>query len=237
MKMDLHLVWAFSRALTLLIQRAFWRVLWQGLLITSAAFTGLYIIVWAVLARVSVADIWWIDVLVDVVGGLSVLVLTWLLFPAVATLVLSLFVERIITVVETQHYPRLPARVPLSLWQSMAVALKFTSVMVVLNLIALPLYLVPVLNVVVFYGLNAYLLGREYFEIVAFRRLEPRSAQQLRQAHRLRFFVAGLVIAGLLTIPVLNLLAPLLAAAFMVHLVTAHFLPKPSADTLDSPAV
>jgi hypothetical protein len=38
-------------------------------LITTAAFIGLYVIVWAVLAHVSVADIWWIDVLVDVVGG------------------------------------------------------------------------------------------------------------------------------------------------------------------------
>ena len=161
------MVLAFSRALTLLKERAFWRVLWHGILITTAAFIGLYIIVWAVLAHVSVADIWWIDILVDVVGGLAVLVLTWLLFPAVATLMISLFIERIITAVETQYYPHLPAPVPLPLWQTITVALKFTSVMVVLNLIALPLYLVPILNLIVFYGLNAYLLGREYFEMVA----------------------------------------------------------------------
>jgi CysZ protein len=66
----------------------------------------------------------------------------------------------------------------LSIWQNIAVALKFTSVMVVLNLIALPWYLVPILNVIVFYGLNAYLLGRENFEMVALGRLDPRSAQQ-----------------------------------------------------------
>lgn len=73
---------------------------------------------------------------------------------------------------------------------------------------------------IVFYGVNAYLLGREYFEMVALRRLDPRSAQRLRQVYRLRFFIAGLVIAGLLTLPVVNFVAPLLAAAFMVHLVT-----------------
>jgi uncharacterized protein involved in cysteine biosynthesis len=193
--------------------------------------------VWEVLAHVSVADIWWIDVLFDVVGGLSVLVLTWLLFPAVATLMLSLFIERIITAVETRYYPRLPAPLPVSLWRSIAGALKFTSVMVVLNLIALPLYLVPILNVIVFYGLNAYLLGREYFEMVALRRLDPRSAQRLRQAHRLRFLLAGLVIAGLLTLPVVNLVAPLLAAAFMVHLVTAIITPITPPAPLDSPLV
>src|SRR4029453_3005308 len=168
MEKDIPMVLAFSRALTLLKEHAFWRVLWHGILITTAAFIGLYVIVWAVLAHLSVADIWWIAILVDVMGGLAVLVLTCLLVPAVATLVLSLFIERIITAVERQYYPFLPAPVPLSFWQSIAVALKFTSVMVVLNLIALPLYLVPVLNMIVFYGLNVYLFGLESFEGVGF---------------------------------------------------------------------
>jgi uncharacterized protein involved in cysteine biosynthesis len=231
------MVWAFNGALTLHKNSAFWRVFVAWYPDTSAVFIGLYIIVWAVLAHVSVANIWWIDILVDVVGGLAVLVLTWLLFPAVATLMISLFIERIITAVETRYYPHLPAPVPLPLWQSIAVALKFTSVMAVLNLIALPLYLVPILNVVVFYGLNAYLLGREYFEMVALRRRDLRSTQQMRHAHRLRCFIAGLVIAGLLTIPVVNLVAPLLAAAFMVHLVTALLTPLTSPGPLDSPSV
>ena len=45
MKKDIHMVLAFSRALTLLKERAFWRVLWHGILITTAAFIGLYVIV------------------------------------------------------------------------------------------------------------------------------------------------------------------------------------------------
>jgi uncharacterized protein involved in cysteine biosynthesis len=64
------------------------------------------------------------------------------------------------------------------------------------------------------------LLGREYLEMVALRRLDPHHTSQLRQAHRLRFFLAGLVIAALFTIPIVNLIAPLLAAAFMAHLMT-----------------
>jgi uncharacterized protein involved in cysteine biosynthesis len=215
------MVSAFLRGLTILKERAFWRVLWHSLVITTAAFIGLYVMVWVVLTQVSVVDLWWIDTLVDVLGGLAVLVLTWLLFPAVATLVLSLFIDRIVTAVERQYYPLLPAPIALSIWHTIAVTLKFTSMMVALNLIILPLYLVPILNVIVFYGINAYLLGREYFELVALRRLEPMSAQRLRRAHRLRLFTAGLLIAGLLTVPIVNLVAPLLSAAFMVHLVIA----------------
>jgi uncharacterized protein involved in cysteine biosynthesis len=95
---------------------------------------------------------------------------------------------------------------------------------------------VPILNAAVFYGLNAYLLGREYFEMVALRRLDLRGAQQLRHVHRLRWFIAGLVNAGLLTIPVINLVAPLLAAAFMVHLVTAMLTPQTPANPLHRPS-
>jgi CysZ protein len=121
--------------------------------------------------------------------------------------------------------------------QIIAVALKFTTVMVALNLIVLPLYLVPVLNAIVFYGLNAYLLGREDLEVVALRRLDPRSVQRLRHAHRLQFSIAGLVIAGLLTLPVVNLVAPLLGAAFMAHFVMAIIAPKTPRSTLDSASV
>jgi CysZ protein len=188
------MILAFIKALTLLQERSFWRVIWHSILITVAAFIGLYGLVWVVLTQVSIADIWWIDTLVDVLGGLAVLVLTWLLFPAVATLV-----------------------------------------MVVLNLLALPLYFVPVLNLIVFYGVNAYLLGREYFELVAMRRLDPRSARWLHRSHRLRFFVAGLLATALLTLPVVNLVAPLLSAAFMLHLVMALRSPFTSPTAPDTP--
>jgi CysZ protein len=224
---------AFLRALTLVKESAFWRVIWRSLVIAIAVFIGLYITVWAVLAHVSVADIWWIDTVIDVLGGLAVLVLTWLLFPAVVTLVISLFIDRIVTAVETQYYPHLPALRSLSFWRNIAAALKFSGAMVGLNLFALPLYLVPVLNLIVFYGINGYLLGREYFELVALRRLEPRSAQRLRQSHRLRLFIAGLLITGLLTLPVVNLVAPLLAAAFMVHLLMAIDTPPTPPAALD----
>jgi CysZ protein len=53
----------------------------------------------------------------------------------------------------------------------------------------------------------------------------------------LQFFIAGLVIAGLLTLPMVNLVAPLLGAAFMVHLVTAIIAPKTPRSALGSPSV
>jgi CysZ protein len=226
------MVSALLKALTLLRDRAFWRVLWHSVLISIASFIALYGIVWGVLTHVTITDIWWLDTLVDVLGGLAVLALTWLLFPAVATLVLSFFLDRIVEAVERRFYPHLPPPVPSSLWQSLSGSLRFTAVLVGVNLLALPLYLVPGLNVVVFYGVNAYLLGREYFELVALRRLDPQAARGLRRAHRLRFFIAGLLMAALFTIPFVNLVASLIAAAFMVHLVIMLTHPNHSSATL-----
>jgi len=66
--------------------------------------------------------------------------------------------------------------------------------------------------------LNGYMLGREYYEMAAFRRLERSQAKQLFAARRGTFTAGGVLIAILSTIPVVNLIAPIVATAFVVHL-------------------
>jgi uncharacterized protein involved in cysteine biosynthesis len=87
-----------------------------------------------------------------------------------------------------------------------------------LNILVLPIYFVPFLNIFVFYTLNGYLLGREYFETVALRRLSAGEARELWRKEKRRLIVAGAVITLMLTIPFLNLVAPVVATAFMLHL-------------------
>jgi uncharacterized protein involved in cysteine biosynthesis len=70
---------------------------------------------------------------------------------------------------------------------------------------------------VLFYALNGYLLGREYFELVALRHLPAPAAAQLRRRHRVKLFWGGVTIAFLSSLPVVNLLVPVIATAFMVH--------------------
>ncbi|HWT30159.1 MAG TPA: EI24 domain-containing protein, partial [Propylenella sp.] len=86
------------------------------------------------------------------------------------------------------------------------------------NAIALPLILVVGFGFVVFMVANAYLLGREYFELAALRFHDQATVRRLRARHSARIFGAGLLIAAFLAVPVVNLLAPLFATAFMVHL-------------------
>jgi uncharacterized protein involved in cysteine biosynthesis len=143
-----------------------------------------------------------------------------LLYPAVATLVLGLFLDGAVAIVEARRYPALPPPNRQSTLAVLGGGLRLALLGIVLNLLALPAYLLlPGVNFLLFYAINGWLLGREYFELVALRRLDARQVRLLWRAQRPRLVVAGALIAFLLTVPLLNLAAPLIAALFMLHLV------------------
>jgi len=160
--------------------------------------------------------------LVDLMGGLAVLALSWIFFPAVVTLIMSLFLERIAAAVEALDYPGRspPRRQPIG--ETVGAMLRLTALTLLLNLLALPVYLlVPGINLFLFLALNGYLLGREYFEVVALRRLDAGAAKAERNRFGLRVFLGGVVIAALFALPLVNLVAPVIATAFMVHVFEA----------------
>ena len=90
--------------------------------------------------------------------------------------------------------------------------------MLLVNAFALPLVLFVGFGFVIFLVANAYLLGREYFQLVALRHRDEETVRRLRSRHSGTIFAAGLIIAAFVAVPVVNLLAPLFATAFMVHL-------------------
>jgi uncharacterized protein involved in cysteine biosynthesis len=192
---------------------AIFGLLWGG------AYLGLS---WAgtALADWAAADGFWNDALewlVGLGGVAAVLVASFLLFPAIMGLGQSFFLEEAADAVEARHYPDLPPAGEQPILEGIGDALRLAGVTILVNLIVLPLYLLPILNFIVFYGVNGYLLGREYFEVVAVRRLAPGSIRELRRRYRGRIVLAGIVIAVMLTIPLVNLLAPVVATAYMVH--------------------
>ncbi|MFN3227923.1 MAG: sulfate transporter family protein [Hyphomicrobiales bacterium] len=137
---------------------------------------------------------------------------------SVTALVASLFLDDIAEVVEATHYPGGPTGRPLPTLMALKEAVGFTLVVIVVNLGALMLLLVPGINAIIFLLANGYLLGREYFELAALRFRPKAEVKALRRAHGGKVFLAGLVITGLVAIPIVNLLTPLFATALMVHL-------------------
>ena len=160
----------------------------------------------------------WANWIVDTFTGLAIFFAVLLVAPAVLLMITGLFLSYVIAAVERRHYPHLPAARDIPIAEDMVSVLRFTGLLLLLNLLVLPLYLLlPGLNFPISWTLNGYLAGREYYDLVAMRRLEKEDRDALRGAHGGRIFRSGFVIALLMTVPVLNLVMPVVAAAYMTH--------------------
>ena len=119
---------------------------------------------------------------------------------------------------EETYYPDDPPGAAMPIAEGIVLAIKFTGVVILGNLVALILLLVPGINLIAFFVINGYLLGREFFEFAA-RRFGPADrARMLRAKYGMTIFGAGLAIAGFMAVPILNILTPMFGAALMVHL-------------------
>ncbi len=139
------------------------------------------------------------------------------ILPVVSALVAGFFLDDAALVVERTDFPAdLPGR-PMSLGTSIGYGLRFAGLALLVNAAALVLILVPGVNLVAFFGANAYLLGREYFEMAAIRFHPAAEAARLRRENRATVLLAGAAMAGLMLIPIVNLVTPLFGIALMVH--------------------
>lgn len=212
----------FFRSFSELLQPEARGLLLRSLLWSVGALALLCAAIWVFLATTRLFDTGWLEDTVDIAGGLGALAFAFVLFPAVVGLVSSLFLDEIADAMEARHYPDQAGTREISVKENLAVAVRFTCLVLLLNLVALPVYAVLLFfppGFVVFSALlNGYLMGREYFELVALRHMDPSAARAAFRRNRNRLSVAGAVIAAMLGIPLVNLLAPIVATGFMVHL-------------------
>lgn len=159
----------------------------------------------------------WLDWIIRALGGLGSLVAAWFLFPAAASLILGFMLDGVVRAVEARHYPWLPPAREMGFSESLGSAVRLAALALLLNLLALPIYLLPGVNLVVWLLLNGYLLGREYIETVAARRIPRPAVTELRHRHRWGVLASGAIVAALLLLPVVNLVAPVVGIALMTH--------------------
>jgi len=220
------IVKAFSLALSQLDDPAFRKVIAWGIGVSLLVFVLILAGLTALVPLIPDTGIGWLDTGIAWLAGLSVvpafLVTLWFLFPPVMTLAVSLFLDEIAEAVEARHYPRAAGPRRVSMLGEGWLALKLSLAMLLINLLALPIYLALLVTgigpLLLYLAINAYLVGREYFEIVAIRHVGAREAGRLRKRLRDRVLLGGLGVTGVFMIPVVNLIAPVIGAAAMVHL-------------------
>ncbi len=156
-----------------------------------------------------------VAVTVAVVGG-------WLLFRIVALAVLQFFADEVVIAVEQRHYPECAATArALPFNEDLANSLRGAGRALVFNALAAPvaliLFFTAIGPAVVFLLVNAVLLGRELTDMGWFRhRLTADTPSPVSKLDR---FLLGSAVAGLMAVPLLNLLAPIIGAAAATHLV------------------
>jgi Uncharacterized protein involved in cysteine biosynthesis len=137
----------------------------------------------------------------------------------VASAFTGLFLDEVADAVEERHYPALPPAEHAGFWDSLVDALRYTGLLILLNLIGLIIVIFTAgLGFLVFWAINGYLLSREYFTTVALRRMGAAEAARMRNANMGTLWIAGVLFAIPLSVPVLNLFVPVFGVAAFTHL-------------------
>ncbi|MEM7498728.1 MAG: EI24 domain-containing protein [Pseudomonadota bacterium] len=166
---------------------------------------------------------WEVDTPFTGLQGLAVIAVllasVFLMIPVSAVFV-NLFIERIVDAVELRWYGGPSRGDGRGVLEQAGEAARLLGIVVLVNIavLVLSLFTGPVAPFL-FIAANGYLLGREFFETVAARMMPARDARALRQRHRIQVWLAGMLMTVPLTIPVMNLLIPVLGVASFTHTV------------------
>ncbi len=218
---------SFLRALSQIGDPRFRRVLFIGIGLSFALLVGAYAGFLAFLNMTVgdeatiplVGEVTWLKDLISWSSFFVMIILSVFLMVPVASAITSMFLDDVAQAVEDRHYPHLPATQPVPFADALRDTINFLGVLIGANLLAVFLYvmLAPA-ALFIFWGLNGFLLGREYFQLAAMRRIGRTRAKELRKKHAITIWAAGILMAMPLSIPLLNLAIPIIGAATFTHL-------------------
>jgi CysZ protein len=160
----------------------------------------------------------WLATTISILVGLGLIAGLILLAAPTTSLVAGFFLDEIAGIVEREVDPVGAPGKPAPVLDSALFALRFAALSLVVTLFAIVLLFVPGLGFAAWMAANAYLLGREYFELAAMRFRSVAEAREMRRRFSAPAYLAGLFIAGFVAIPLLNLFTPLFATALMARL-------------------
>lgn len=209
---------AASRAMSQVFERPYRAIFWKMLGFTLAVLLVIWIALQGLVAGFVALPYPWLETALSILTGIGAVFALGFLIAPISALFAGLFQDEIAEIVERQDYPGDRPGKALPLAQSIGQTIKFTGVVILGNLFALLLLLVPGINLIAFFLVNGYLLGREFFEFAAMRFIPPAEARAFRKARSGTVFLGGLMIAGLLAVPILNLVTPIFATLLMMHL-------------------
>ncbi len=208
---------AATRAFSQLFAPELRGVFWKALGLTIVLLIALVTLIQTIGNSFIDLDSAWLGTAIAFLTGFGLLIGAGFLLAPVMSVFAGLFLDEVAEAIEKRDYSQDRPGVPMEFGKSIRLSIRFLLLVVGVNILALFLLLIPGINIAVFFIANGYLLGREYFQFVAMRFYDVRDAQAMRSQYSGTVMLAGLLIAFVLSIPIINLLTPLFATAFMVH--------------------
>ncbi len=227
------LIPALLRSIGQLTDPKIWNILFKSILVAIAIFIASTLLVWGLTSLIpstgeGTIDSW-LDPLINLSVPVAMLFAGYFVFPALVTIGISFFLDDVMAAVEGKYYPKRPASRQVGTVEDVWVGVRLLVVMVIVNIAILPIYVALLITGIgaplLYLGVNAYLLGREYFEIVAIRHMTRTEMDGKRKERSLLTFLTGFIIALMFFVPIVNLLAPIVAASLMTHVVQRRALP------------
>ncbi len=192
-------------------------VLFKAIGLTIALFIAVLVTVEIVISTLTLLPWPWAETLLAVGTGRALFVAFFFLMAPVTAIFAGFFLDDIAARVEHRHYPRDVPGQPLGTAKAVVTALQFAAIVLAVNLAILPAVFFA-FGAVVLVIANAYLISREYFEMIAMRHMPVAEARELRKANTPAVLAAGFVPALMALVPFVNLVVPLFATAYFVHI-------------------
>ncbi|MGV6871075.1 sulfate transporter family protein [Pseudochelatococcus sp. B33] len=198
------------------------KVLWRSLGLTLLLLFAMGVALSALIEWLADQSVWlsgypYVGTVAVVLAAAGVFVGLIFLIPPVSALVAGYYLDDVAAVVEARCDPGGQPGTPMPAGEALLAGLRFAALSLGVNFLALLLLLVPGVNLVAFLAANAYLFGREYFELAAGRYRPIEAARALRRDNGGLAFLGGLVTALLVMVPFVNLVTPLFGTALMVR--------------------
>jgi CysZ protein len=209
---------AFFKAVNDVTSPEFRGVLWKSIGLTLALFVGVLVGVETLLSFLTLVPWPWLQTIIALGTGIGLIAAFFFLMSPVTAIFAGLFLDWIAGRVEQRHYPQDAKGIALSSFAAFFFGLQFAMIALGVNLVVIPLVFFGGFGVILLLLANAYLISREYFEMAATRFMSKSAASILRKRNFRKLYLAGLIPAALSMIPIVNLVVPLFATSYFVHI-------------------
>jgi len=179
------------------------------------------LIIWGLLDLVQIFEVNFLNKLISWAIGVILFIIASAVLGPLMIVIGGVYSEDIAHHVENKHYPNRVGHRFVGVTESIKTGGRLLFKCLIVNVLLTPIYIVggffPIISVLIFFGVNGYLLSRELFEIVASRHLERDDRVLFWRANRGGSIFIGVTIICLSTVPLLNFISAMLGMIITTH--------------------